>query len=189
MYVILRKIYIMKYIIRSISTIIVLFVLIACTEKHNLKKIMTEFSKSEIVIPDTMFVVNAKESAWMSHNKSNDQKLIIYIDSTSCSACRIAHFIDMIPLYELADSLNNKFSVMAIFSPEMSKMADVELQLKLLDFQYPIYLDVEKEFAAKNTIPFDKRFHNFLISGDGKVKYVGNPLANEQLMTIFLSVL
>lgn len=179
----------MKYIIRSISTIIVLFVLIACTEKHNLKKIMTEFSKSEIVIPDTMFVVNAKESAWMSHNKSNDQKLIIYIDSTACSACRIAHFIDMIPLYELADSLNNKFSVMAIFSPEMSKMADVELQLKLLDFQYPIYLDVEKEFAAKNTIPFDKRFHNFLISGDGKVKYVGNPLANEQLMTIFLSVL
>ena len=35
----------------------------------------------------------------------------------------------------------------------------------------------------------DMGFHDFMITRDGKVKYVGNPLNSEQLMLVFTNTL
>lgn len=185
----MHKTYIMKCILKSIVTIIVLSVLISCSDRYNVKRTMVEFTKSEIILPDRLtFVKNGECSTINSSELINDNMLIIYVDSTSCSACKISHFLDMLPIYQLADSANLNFSVMAIFSPKIENMNEVELQLKLLDFPYSIYIDQNQKFAKTNNIPSDKRFHDFLISSDGKVKYVGNPLASEDLMSVFLDI-
>jgi hypothetical protein len=94
----------------------------------------------------------------------------------------------MLPLYRLSDSLKT-FSVMAIFSPVKRNLPEVELQMQLLNFPYPIYIDNEGEFASNNNIPADKRFHDFLVDKNGKVLFIGNPLAGDQLMTVFMNTL
>ena len=57
----------------------------------------------------------------------------MYIDSSSCGSCRIARFWEMIPLYELSES-DGRFSVMAIFSPTIDELPEMERQLMALDF-------------------------------------------------------
>ena len=179
----------MKYLFKSFYALIfVCLSLSSCSENHKIKKTMIEFMKTEIILPASMTVVNGKEVELADLNSLHGNRLIMYVDSMSCSSCRIGHFTDALPLYELSDSLKN-FSVMAIFSPEQSKLVDVEMQLKLLDFPYPIYIDTKREFAMMNDIPADKRFHDFMISKDGRVKYVGNPLNGEQLMLVFKNTL
>lgn len=186
----MHKTYIMKCILKSIVTIIVLSVLISCSDRYNVKRTMVEFTKSEIILPDRLtFVKNGECSTINSSELINDNTLIIYIDSTSCSGCKISHFSDMLPLYHLSDSVEHNFSVMAIFSPKNENINEVESLLRLLKFPYPIYLDFDQQFAKINNLPSDKRFHNFLISSDGKVKYVGNPLASEDLMSVFLNII
>ena len=180
---------IMKHILKSIFALIfVCLSFSSCSERQKIKKTMTEFMKTEIVLPASMTVVNGKEVKVADLSTLHDNRMIMFVDSMSCSSCRIGHFTDALPLYELSDSLKN-FSVMAIFSPEQSKLVDVEMQLKLLDFPYPIYIDTKREFAMMNDIPADKRFHDFMISKDGRVKYVGNPLNGEQLMLVFKNTL
>ena len=179
----------MKHLFKSFyALILVCFTLSSCSENQKIKKTMIEFMKTEIILPDSMTVVNGKEVELADLNSLHGNRMIMYVDSMSCSSCRIRHFTDLLPLYELSDSLKN-FSVMAIFSPEQSKLVDVEMQLELLDFPYPIYVDTRREFAKMNDIPADKRFHDFMITRDGKVKYVGNPLNSEQLMLVFTNTL
>ena len=96
----MHKTYIMKCILKSIVTIIVLSVLISCSDRYNVKRTMVEFTKSEIILPDRLtFVKNGECSTINSSELINDNMLIIYVDSTSCSACKISHFSDMLPLY------------------------------------------------------------------------------------------
>lgn len=92
------------------------------------------------------------------------------------------------PLYEFAVS-DNRFSVLTIFSPRSQDLPDVVQHIKLQDFPYPLYVDVYGEFAQRNVIPKDVRFHCFLINSEDEIRFVGNPSVDEQLRTIFLNSL
>ena len=179
----------MKYILKSLFALIfVCLSFSSCSERQKIKKTMTEFMKTEIRLPTSMTMVHGEELGRSDLTSLIENKLIIYIDSLSCSSCRIGHLNEMLPLYRLSDSLKT-FSVMAIFSPVKRNIPEVELQVQLLNFPYPIYIDNDGEFASNNNIPADKRFHDFLINKNGKVLFIGNPLASDLLMTVFMNTL
>ena len=76
------------------------------------------------------------------------------------------------------------------FSPGSEELEDVRLQLAVQDFSFPVYVDTYGSFARENTgIPEDERFHSFLIGGDGRPVFVGNPLGSEKMQDIFQKVL
>lgn len=80
------------------------------------------------------------------------------------------------------------FSVMTIFSPKKSEVENTRFQLMLINHTIPIYLDKNGSFAQLNyCIPTDQRFHSFLINETGKPVFVGNPLSNTKLNTLFLN--
>ena len=66
---------------------------------------MTEFMKTEIRLPTSMTMVHGEELGRSDLTSLMENKLIIYIDSLSCSSCRIGHLNEMLPLYRLSDSL------------------------------------------------------------------------------------
>lgn len=153
-----------------------------------IKKIMTEFVKSEINIPEDLRCVYNREISVIDEDALKEYKLIVYYDSLECSSCRVSHISDIYPLYAMADTSN--FSVITIFSPRQTDLEDVELQLNLANHPVPIYLDINKTFCLSNLqIPQDPRFHVFLIDGKGVPVFVGNPLANVKLEQLFQSAL
>lgn len=170
------------------SIIIASIIVSSCSNRFRLKATMKEFVKEEIIIPDNLYVVENGNYSKDDFQNLDDSRLIIYIDSLSCNTCRITHLLEMLPLYEFSEE-DGRFSILPIFSPKIDDLPDIEQQLLLLDFPYPIYVDVYGEFAQKNNIPVDNRFHNFLIDEVGKVRFVGNPIDNEQLRSIFINTL
>lgn len=173
----------------TLFIVVVLSVFTSCVrEKTIVRKTMENFLESNVVLTDDLYVVDDRVYANADLSNLCNLKLIVYVDSLSCSSCRIAHFIDLLPLYEMAES-DGRFSIVAIFSPRVSEIPDVERQLMLLDFPYPIYVDVSGEFARQNQIPKDSRFHYFLSDDNGQILFVGNPIANEQLKSVFSSTL
>ena len=164
--------------------LVICIMLTSCGERAKVRKLITDFMKSEIVIPENLYVIEEKMYHEADKSALKDLKLVMYIDSSSCGSCRIARFWEMIPLYELSES-DSRFSVMAIFSPTIDELPEMERQLMALDFPYPVYVDIYREFALHNRIPADSRFHDFLIDADGTILFVGNPLGTDRLMTVF----
>ncbi len=103
--------------------------------------------------------------------------------------CQISNLADITGLYELADSLDI-FEVMTIFTPKKEEYDSVVKNLMVHDFEYPVYIDFTGSFRKINTgIPDDKRFHSFLIDSNGHPIFVGNPVASNELWSIFLNTL
>ena len=79
---------------------------------------------------------------------------------------------------------------MTIFSPRAEELEEFRLQLSVQDIGFPVYVDTYGSFAGENAgIPEDERFHSFLVGGDGRPVFVGNPLGSEKLQDVFQKVL
>lgn len=172
----------------SVTFILYTLIFCSCGNHYTVKTTMRQFVKENIEIPENIIMVENKICKPIDVSRLNSLKLIVYVDSLTCSSCRINRFAEMLPIYELAEN-EGTFSVMAIFSPKSDKLDMVKRQLMLLEFPYPIYIDISREFVINNFIPEDNRFHCFLIDNLGQVQFVGNPTASEQLKSIFLNIL
>lgn len=163
----------------------------SCGERYRLKLTMSEFLESEIHFPDSLYTVYDGGITQESYDKLkgySQYNLIMYVDSSSCTSCRVSSLNNMLRLYELSED-NQRFSVMTIFAPAKEDVPHLEKSLLRLYYPYPIYIDKTHQFSQINKLPTDTRMHNFLITHDGKVLFIGNPLENDKLMTIFLSTL
>lgn len=80
---------------------------------------MSQFVSSRIVIPENFCSIDNRIYGIADMNNLRGTKLILYIDSLSCGPCRIAHFLDLLPLYDFASS-DGRFSVVTIFSPSIN---------------------------------------------------------------------
>lgn len=132
--------------------------------------------------------ISGRNQSFIS-SRSELPVFVIYHDSLSCNLCQIGHLADITGLYELADSLGI-FEVMTIFSPGKEEHNSVVKNLMVRDFEYPIYVDFIGNFRKTNTgIPDNRKFHSFLIDGDGHPVFVGNPVASNELWSLFLKTL
>lgn len=187
----MRKIQKMKNTFKYILIIGVLFCTFSCGEHHRLKLTMSDFLESVIHFPDSLYIVYDGRVTQESFDKlkgSVRYNLIMYVDSVSCTSCRISSLNNMLRLYDQSED-DKRFSVMTIFSPSKEEVQYLEKSLMRLYYPYPIYIDKTHQFSQVNQLPSDMRLHNFLINQDGNVLFIGNPLENDQLITIFLSTL
>lgn len=179
----------MKYLYKLLILIIFLCICItSCNEKATVKRIMTDFVESEIVIPNDLECIYSRHADKIKLDTLEQLKLIVYYDSLDCSSCRISHLSDVYPLYDMADTSN--FSVLTIFSPREEDLAEVRNHIVIQNLPIPIYIDADGSFSKLNkSIPSDKRFHSFLIDDNNKPVFVGNPLFDSNLIGLFKKVL
>ena len=158
----------------------ILLLVVSCSNRNvQVAKILTDFQKNEIVIPDNLIRIEKGKVLGMEPLPDR-AKLIEYIDSSSCSACHIAHL-------EIVDKL---FDVVVVFSPRAEDASEVLRMLLAKKYKYPVYFDGSCEFAQINrTIPSDQRYHTFLIDKRGTPIFVGNPNQSDALYNIFVKSL
>ena len=173
----------MKKALRLILFLALAASLVSC-ESMRIRKQMKAFMKSEIVLPEDLHHVCGRSMETSSEIDAGPV-LVMYHDSLECSSCQINHLFDNLSLYEKADTAG--FSVVTVFSPRQEEYDEVLKQLVLLDFPYPVYIDFSGSFRNGNmeSIPEDRRFHTFLMDGDGHPVFVGNPTLSADLMALF----
>lgn len=115
-------------------------------------------------------------------------KLIIFVDSLSCSSCMISKLGQYL---EVNDTLSSKNSQMlVILHPPKKYQEEVISKLRRERFPFWCIVDLESEFIRKNTaIPENPLLHTFTLNRDDNVILVGDPTKNEKIWDLFHRVL
>lgn len=174
---------------RIVSYLTLLCLIVSCCgERISMARILSAFTKHEIVIPDDLECINNKTLSLIDKSTLKPLKLVIFHDSINCTTCHIAHIAEYYPLYMMSDTYS--FSVLTILSPEQSDVEEIKKELITRGFCFPIYIDTYGSFKNLNEhIPTDQRFHCFLLNQDNYPILVGNPLANTNLHELFIDIL
>lgn len=164
----------------------VLMVLSSCGNKKYASEILQLQSRSidMTCCKDAVFIENGEEAKFCDNDST--YKLIIYIDSTSCSPCFISHMQEYMEVVNAFDSAG--VNTLFIFEPTQERMEEVTVALK--QFAYPARAIVvsNENFSANNShIPSSALLHCFLLNPANEVTIVGNPARNDKLKTLMLN--
>lgn len=118
----------------------------------------------------------------------SSKKLILYVDSTSCSSCFIGKLINY---FEVNDSLKSKSSqLVVILQPKENQHEEVIKRLHNERYPFWCIVDTEGEFIKNNPgIPDNQLLHSFTIDGDNKIVLIGDPTRNEKIRNLLLKVI
>lgn len=170
---------------KSCSIILVGLVLsFASCSSYSIRKELESFLTQEVRFPSTL--INCSDQ-YIGKSSLSDSipKLVIYVDSTQCSSCRIGHLSEYISLQE--ESIQTgQFMLMIILSPPIADYGHIKHLLESYKYPLMIYLDKMHSFRQENDfIPDDTRFHSFLINRDRHPVLVGDPVRSEKLRRLF----
>jgi len=137
---------------------------------------------STVVLPNNMTRVYDGSIITGTSISFDSPGMVVYIDSTGCSSCRIEHLTE----YESVKSLmkeSSAFEITVIVFPlaqgpiSMSRyLSDCE------ELPFPVYVDEEDDFLSLNpVIPPDPRFHTFFVDSSGKIVLIGDPSRDQSL--------
>ena len=170
---------------KILSLISILILLTSCKE-YWLSRELERFMGQAIAIPENLTVISDRNIISLSDFEKETNALVILYDSLECSSCQIGHLYDYLWSYEKLDSIQG-CQLMTIFSPRQEEYDEVVKQLMILNFPYPIYVDMSGSFRKINKcIPDDRSFHSFLIDKNGKPVFVGNPMSGPRMMELFM---
>lgn len=112
-------------------------------------------------------------------------KLVVYIDSSECSMCRVRNLIFWEEKIKIYMNINPKLEFLFIIYPKPEVAFEVEAFAEELELKN-IYFDKFGEFIQENSfLKNDKRFHVLLLDKNNKIKMVGSPINNAKLDKLY----
>ena len=140
---------------------------------------------STIVLPDELTCIRAGEVVPVPTTLALSPKLIVFIDSTGCSSCRINDFVLYESLFAQA-SETGQYSILLLLSVKKNLYEGIHSLLCNVKYPFPVYLDTENSFLRSNPmIPKDPRYHVMLIDIYNRIKMVGDPTTDAATMSLF----
>lgn len=157
----------------------------ACTELQLAIKIH-KVKHHKIILPDVLLCIdNGSESLIYNDDEIQHSQYIVYIDSSECKTCILAHPEQFEALYQLRDA-HRSFGIKIILSPETDYLSEIVEEIRNLNLTFPIFFDIENKFSSSNAfLPDDYRFHSFLLDKQMKPIFVGSPFANKKAKALF----
>ena len=156
--------------------------------KEDAVKVVQEWIGKEIRFPENVpcFVSGVETfSDACTDFFHKEFKILLYVDSTGCSSCRMRLF-DWKQLIEEAERLYpGKVGFLFFFQPKLIK--DIDFLFVRDRFEYPVFMDTGSEINCLNRFPQVELFQCFLLDGDNKVLSIGNPTMNPKIWDLFKS--
>lgn len=153
--------------------------------RYNLSRIM----KGKIVLPDNVRVAFDGEVLSMDDSLRIGPKMIIYIDSTECSMCRLSKLVMYDPLYKLSKE-SNAFRLVILIPPQKVQGMDISRIVADMEYGIPVYIDEDNAFLNDNpSIPSDLRLHSFFVDEGGNPIFVGDPVMNPGVYDLLVDYL
>lgn len=155
-------------------------------EKARLRSQVKKLMGSTIVLPEKVTCVEEGEIYPMPDSLRGRAKLIVYIDTTECTTCRITHLGRYVKLFDLSRE-KGSFEVMLLLANVNLYGVPVIRYLSDLGMECAIYVDEDNSFLGQNpSIPNDQRLHAFFVDDAGTPLCIGDPSASESLFQVFL---
>lgn len=116
------------------------------------------------------------------------KKLVVFVDSTSCSGCFISHLTDY---YEVNDTLQSKQAeLLVVLHPQKRHLKDVIHRLSHERLPFWCIVDEDGEFIQNNTeLPSNHLLHSFAIDENDNIILIGNPTRNLRLRDMIYNLL
>ena len=120
------------------------------------------------------------------NGRDSAYKLVIYIDSFSCSPCFISHMYEYEEIAKEFDSVGIR--TVFIFEPQQDKEEDVRSSLRQQAYPFLGIVVRNGGFASANPhLPSSSLLHSFLLDERNEVIVVGNPVRNERIKELMLN--
>ena len=165
------------------------FVIYSCKGNKNreeVAKIVSEWIGKEIRFPDNVpCYVSGKDTLQelCNANFQKEFKILLYVDSTGCSSCRLRLPVWK-QLIEEADSLfQGKVGFLLFFQPK--KVKDIGFMFVQDKFDYPIFIDIDRAINNLNRFPQAMQYQCFLLDKNNKVLMIGNPVLNPKIWELY----
>ena len=174
---------------RRILSVILIFVIATvcfsgCRDAQT-RRTLRRMMGSTVVLPEKTTCVQNGEVFPMPEELRSRPKLIVFVDSTECSKCRVDNFIRYESLFDLSRTTGS-FEVLLLLSVCNSEYQNILDHLVLSSPPYPVYMDTENSFRGDNPIiPDNSSMHSFSLDSDNRVILVGDPIYNESIMDLF----
>lgn len=146
---------------------------------------LRELMRSTIVLPERVTCVSEGEVYPMPEALRERPKLIVYVDTSACTPCRISHIEIYHELFRMAEE-SGLFEMMLLLSDVDLSGISLTVYLSDIGIEHPVYVDADNAFLALNpAVPDDSRMHAFLVDSGGHPVCVGDPTDSEELFRLF----
>ena len=123
----------------------------------------------------------------MKYDTDSAFKLMIYVDSTGCTSCKLQLHKWKSFLNEMDSVTNDKIALLFYVCPKDKR--EFEHILKRDKFDYPICVDEYDSLNIMNNFSSDPRFQVFLLDKENRVIVVGNPILNPKIKDLYCNIL
>ena len=133
--------------------------------------------------------LNAKimgEDTIIPHILDHKYKILTYIDTTGCTACRLKLFDWKLFIKELNTFSEDIAFLFVIHSKNYQEFEDIQ---KANKFIYPVFYDYNANLKNINNFPNDPNFQTFLLDQNNKVLIIGNPVTNNNIRQLYEYIL
>lgn len=164
-------------------SIICILVLTNCKNESKNKKYNEIKNTLELWIGKKIYLSNmlihAADSNRYNHSILLEKKIVVYIDTTSCTECRLHLQEWNVKIRELKNNIRFIF----IVNPkkyEIAKSIFCREKLESMLFQ-----DMNNEFKYKNKILSNVKYQTFLLDEKNNIQVIGDPIGNDKLWKLY----
>jgi hypothetical protein len=178
----------MKQIIMPLFLLLIMnFCLLSCKNNNTIKTehIVKEWIGKTIKFPDSNLVeIINPDTTEIEDIRNKDYKVLIYIDSTGCTKCKLN--IHLWNIY--IEEYGAKTDFLFYFYPKnkdilLSMLKSEQLNGRKLNSR--IYIDIAGEINKLNQFHNENMFQCFLLDKNNKVLLVGNPVHNHKIWELY----
>ena len=157
-------------------------------QRPSARKTLSNYYSHEVVFPKSLDCVHGMTPQRYTLSDSVP-KMVVFIDSTECTSCRIGKLIQYSQIETQA--LNTgKFMLVLIMSPKQKDYSFARHEVEIRGYPFDVYFDPLHEFRSHNSfISDDIRFHAFLTNASHFPVMVGDPSYGERLRSLFEQVI
>jgi hypothetical protein len=178
--------------IKKILLLLLILTVFSCKNKKQTEalQIVREWTGKEILIPDDVqCAVMGKDttSSVCRTLMDAEYKVLLYVDSTGCSSCRLKLFLWETLISEADSLFQKKLSFLFFFQPKNRREFDFLFRKE--QFNHPVFLDMNNSINRLNHFPPKTEYQCFLLDKNNKVQMIGNPSLSPQIWKLYKQVI
>ncbi|ATA75400.1 hypothetical protein [Capnocytophaga sp. H2931] len=172
----------------KIFTLFIVILLFSCQEnpKNKIEEELLKWRGKEIIFPDSMIFTKFTGDTVPCKYQDYKHKMLIYVDSTGCTPCKLKLGAWELLIKEL-NALPNGSNLSYIFYFADKKRNEIDIILRNEGFDLPVVVDEENKLDKLNNFSDNENFHYFLLDEKNRVKIVGNPIYNTKVKELYFS--
>lgn len=161
----------------------------SCKNKNidKAEEIVREWIGKFIVFPTSSMCVSLNKRIDCILPESTPYKILIYMDSTGCTDCKLQLHKWSILINESKKEMLGLVNFQFYIHPKNEK--ELLMILQRYNFEYPIHIDKENELNELNKFYPDNKYHTFLLNKENRVVLIGNPINTTQIWSLYKQVI